>query len=111
MGFEQLGLRLGKPDGIDFLPDLADQVAPSFGQQFCDRRAMPLELPDRIRIQRGNMVLAVHHLRSPEIAAKLPQLGWEPVKPMTPAEFGRFLDKEMAYWVDATRRTGMYQVE
>lgn len=30
---------------------------------------------------------------------------------MTPEEFGRFLDKETAYWVDATRRTGMYQIE
>ncbi|OVZ57535.1 hypothetical protein CDO44_17390 [Pigmentiphaga sp. NML080357] len=50
-------------------------------------------------------------LQLPEIAAKLPQLGLEAVKPMTPEEFGRFLDKETAYWVDATRRTGMYQIE
>jgi len=50
-------------------------------------------------------------LRMPEIVAKLPQLGLEAVEPMTPEEFGRFLDKETAYWVDATRRTGMYQIE
>ena len=68
-------------------------------------KATPTDIIDKIAADVESV------LRSPEIAAKLPQLGLEPVKPMTPAEFGRFLDKEMAYWVDATRRTGMYQVE
>ncbi|GAA0496577.1 tripartite tricarboxylate transporter substrate binding protein [Pigmentiphaga sp. GD03639] len=50
-------------------------------------------------------------LQTPDIVAKLPQLGLEAVEPMTPQEFGRFVDKETAYWADATRRTGMYQIE
>ncbi|AZG10004.1 tripartite tricarboxylate transporter substrate binding protein [Pigmentiphaga sp. H8] len=50
-------------------------------------------------------------LQTPEIVAKLPQLGLEAVAPMTPQEFGSFVDKETAYWADATRRTGMYQIE
>ncbi|VCU69295.1 Tripartite tricarboxylate transporter family receptor [Pigmentiphaga humi] len=50
-------------------------------------------------------------LQMPDIAAKLPQLGLEAVPATPPAEFGRFLAKERAYWVDATRRTGMYQIE
>ncbi len=50
-------------------------------------------------------------LQMPDIVAKLPQLGLEPVPDLSVDGFSQFLDKENSYWVNATRRIGLYHAE
>lgn len=50
-------------------------------------------------------------MQTPEIMAQLPKLGLEAVPVMSPAQFGEFLAKDSQFWVDATKRIGIYHAE
>ena len=61
----------------------------------------PTEIIDKINAAVAQVIV------EPDVVEQIEKIGWNPVKPQSPQEFGAFLEKEIARWGEVVAKAGV----
>jgi tripartite-type tricarboxylate transporter receptor subunit TctC len=102
------GLALSAMEPSSFVPDikpLAEQGVRNFDVVGWYGFVVPKGTPQEVI---GKLSSAVQDaLKDPEVTAKFLKAGYEPAKPNTPEDFGKFIDTDTKKWIELANKIGL----
>jgi tripartite-type tricarboxylate transporter receptor subunit TctC len=102
------GLALSAMEPSSFVPDikpLAELGLPNFDVVGWYGFVVPKGTPQEVIEKLGGAIQDA--MKDPEFTAKLLKAGYEPAKPNTPGEFGKFVDTDTKKWIELSNKIGL----
>lgn len=102
------GLALSAIDPSPFAPGirpLAEQGLPNFDVVGWNGFVVPKGTPQEVIDKLSGAIREA--MSDPQVTARILKSGYEPAKPNTPQEFGRFIEADTQKWIDLANKIGL----